>query len=103
MCVSITPAAKPSTLNVQVSSSFLVEDARRIGAAIARVLPGTEVDIDFRQVVHFQGPALACLAEAMCSDRARVLVHGIPDHERKLLGYLGAPSTAARGEPGGTR
>ncbi len=96
MCITIEPAANRRCLTVEVGSSFLVEDAQQLGAAIADAAPGTEVQIDFRLVRECHGPALARLAEAMRSGRAHVALRGMSDHHLKLLGYLGAPSAALR-------
>lgn len=92
MCITIEPAATRGRLTVEVGSSFLVEDAQEMGAAITDAAPGTEVDIDFRQVRDCHGPALARLAEAMRSGRAHVALRGMSDHHLKLLGYLGVPA-----------
>lgn len=96
MCISIEPAANHRALNVEVSSSFQLEDAQQLGTAIANAAPGTEVDVDFRDVRECQGPALARLAEALRSCRARVALHGMSRHYRRLLGYLGAPTDGYR-------
>jgi hypothetical protein len=94
MCITIEPAANRRSLTVEVGSTFVMEDAQQLGAAIADAAPGTEVDIDFRQVRECHGPALARLAEAMRSGHAHVALRGMSDHHLKLLGYLGAPSDA---------
>jgi hypothetical protein len=94
MCISIEPTANRRSLNVEVSSAFLLEDAQLLGAAIAGAAPGTEVDVDFRQVRECHGPALARLAEVLREAHAHVALRGMTDHHRKLLGYLGAPFEA---------
>ncbi len=91
MCISIEPAANRRALSVEVSSAFLLEDAQKLGTAMADAPPGTEIAVDFHDVRECQGPALARLAEAMRSCHAHVALHGISEHHRKLLGYLGAP------------
>lgn len=93
MCISIERGADRERLVVEVSSSFLLDDAQRLDAAIADATPGMEVDVDFLQVRECDGPALARLAEAMRRCRGHVALRGITEHERKLLGYLGAPPT----------
>jgi hypothetical protein len=92
MCISFEPAKDEHLLNVRVVSSFQLEDALELGAAVADAAPGTEVDVDFLQVREYQGPALARLAEVMRSSRAHLALHGLTIHERKLLDYLGAPA-----------
>ncbi len=103
MCISFEPAANENSLNVRVGVAFLLEDALLLDAAVADAAPGTEVEIDFRQVREYQGPALARLAEVLRSGHARLALRGISSHEVKLLGYLGAPSellTERRAEAG---
>ncbi len=97
MCITIEPTANRRTLSVEVGPDFVVGDAQELGAAIADAAPGTQVDIDFRRVRECQGPALARLAEAMRSGRARVALRGMSEHHLKLLGYLGAPPAALGG------
>ncbi len=97
MCITIEPAANRRSLTVEVRSAFVIEDAQELGAVIARAAPGTEVAVDFRQVRECHGPALARLAEAMRAGRAHVALRGISEHDRKLLGYLGAPAEAVQG------
>ncbi|HYD39791.1 MAG TPA: hypothetical protein VEB43_03095 [Anaeromyxobacter sp.] len=92
MSISFEPAKGEHLLSVRVSSSFRMEDALQLGAAVADAAPGTEVDVDFLQVREYQGPALARLAEVMRSSRAHLALHGLTIHERKLLDYLGAPA-----------
>jgi hypothetical protein len=94
MCITIEPVPSRGSLNVEVGSAFVMEDAQQLGAVIADAGPGTHVDIDFRQVRECHGTALARLAEAMRSARAHVALRGMSDHHLKLLGYLGAPSEA---------
>ncbi len=91
MCISFEPAAKDKALSVCVSSAFQLEDAVQLDAAVADAAPGTEVDVDFRQVREYQAPALARLAELLRSGHAHLALRGISIHEVKLLGYLGAP------------
>jgi hypothetical protein len=91
-------APDKKALSVQLSSAFLLEDALRIDDAIAGAAPGASVDIDFHLVRECHGAALARLAEAMRSGRARVAVRGMSGHHRKLLGYLGIPEVARQGE-----
>ncbi len=97
MCITIEPTANRRALSVEVGPDFGVEDAQQLGAAIANAAPGTEVDIDFRRVRECHAPALARLAEAMRSGRARVALRGASGFHLKLLGYLGAPPDALRG------
>ena len=97
MCITIEPAASHRALSVEIGTDFLVEDAQALGDAIASAAPGTEVQIDFRRVRECHAPALARLAEAMRSGRARVALRGASDFHLKLLGYLGAPAAALRG------
>lgn len=99
MCISFEPTVNPRALTVRVSTAFMLEDALQLDAALAGAAPGTEVDIDFRQVREYQGPALARLAEALRSGRAHLALRGISSHEVKLLGYLGAPTDALREPP----
>ena len=103
MSISFEPAQDDHLLSVRVSSSFQLEDALELDAAVAHAAPGTAVDVDFLQVREYQGPALARLAEVMRSSPGHVALHGITIHERKLLGYLGAPAEPrdADGSPPG--
>lgn len=101
MCISFEPDAKERSLNVRVSAAFLLEDALQLDAAVAGAPPGTEVDVEFRQVREYQGPALARLADVLRAGRAHLALHGISRHEARLLGYLGAPDGALR-DPGRT-
>jgi len=92
MCISFERSANEKALTVRVGSAFLLEDAVQLHAAVVRVAPGTEVDVDFRQVREYQGPALARLADLLRSCHTHLALRGISIHEVKLLGYLGAPS-----------
>ena len=103
MSISFEPAENERLLSVRVSTAFQLEDALQLCAAVAEAAPGTEVDVDFLQVREYQGPALARLAEAMRSSHARLALRGLTNHERRLLGYLGAPAEPAdpaRSPPG---
>lgn len=99
MSVSIKSAANERTLNVEIRSVFVFEDARRIEVAIANAAPGTEVDIEFLKVRECEAPALASLANLMRSARAHVALRGISGHFYKLLGYLGMPPDSLRHGP----
>lgn len=92
MCISFEPSANRKSLSVRVSSAFLLEDAQQLDAALADADPEAEVDVDFRQVREWQGPALARLAEVLRVSHAHLALRGITTHEVKLLGYLGAPT-----------
>lgn len=92
MSITFEPAKSDRLLSVRVSSAFRMEDALQLSAMVADAAPGTEVDVDFLKVQEYQGPALARLAEVMRSSRAHLALHGLTIHERRLLGYLGAPA-----------
>jgi anti-anti-sigma regulatory factor len=90
MCVSIEASSGSTRLIIQVSSAFRLEDARQIDSILAKAVPGVDVDVDFREVHECEGPALAHLVDAIRSGRARIALHGMSGHVRRLLEYLGA-------------
>jgi hypothetical protein len=90
MCVSVEPDSTSSRMVIQVSSVFGVEDARQIDSLLSNADPRADVDVDFREVHEYDGPALAHLVEVIRSGRARVALHGLSGHAWKLLEYLDA-------------
>jgi hypothetical protein len=78
-------------LSLQVSQSFVPEDALRIHDLIASAEPGTQVEIDFRRVRECNHFALAVLARDLVSGRVRFALLGMTQHQQRLLGYFGVP------------
>jgi len=83
---------------LEMGRSFAPEDAARIHEVLERAAPGTTVEIDFRRVRECQDFALALLARDLVAARARVAVHGMSQHQQRILGYFGV---ASAGGPGG--
>lgn len=97
MCVSIEPGSTSSKLRIQLSSTFCLEDARKIDVVLFSAAPDADVDLDFREVGDCDGPALAHLVEMIGSGRARVALHGMSRHVSRLFEYLGSENRT----PGG--
>ncbi len=76
-------------LTFEIGRAFVPEDAARIHQRIEDVAPGTEVEIDFRQVRECNDFALAALARDIVHGRARVALRGISQHQQRLLRYFG--------------
>ncbi len=82
--------AARGTLNVQVGATFAGPEVARLEEAVAALGPFSQLEIDFGAVRQCDDAALARLAGALAAfDRGRVRLHGLTNHQWRLLTYLG--------------
>jgi anti-anti-sigma regulatory factor len=84
---------------VQLEGDFDLRAAERVAEALACVQPGGALRLDLSRVREFHAAGLAALARTLrVSGRAvRVVVRGLRQHQRRLLGYLGVDLDALEG------
>ncbi len=75
---------------------FDVSAAQDVAYRLAGAHVGAEVRIDLRQVREFHDFGVAVLAKALADCPAHVSVHGLRQHHRRLLRYLGISSDGAQ-------
>ena len=91
----------PRTL--EVADVLDVRAAQAVSEAVAALSAGESVIVDCRAVRHFEDRALALVASALRAGAGRVALHGLGEHQWRVLGYLGvgdAQQRARAGDPG---
>ena len=79
-------------LRVTVGADFSPEDAWRIHELLDRSAAGTHVEVDFRRVRDCHDFALSLLARDIVSGRAVFDLHGLSQHQERVLSYFGVAS-----------
>ncbi len=77
------------TTVIHLEGVFDVPAAHRLARALARTDASEQVRIDLTKVREFHDYGVTVLAQALVSRGARVVVHGLGQHHRRLLRYLG--------------
>lgn len=77
---------------------FDVSAAQEVAQRLAGAAAGTEVRIDLTHVREFHDFGVAVLAKALAECPARVAVHGLRHHHRRLLRYLGISANDSHAE-----
>lgn len=75
---------------------FDVSAAHEVALRLAAAHAGAEVRIDLTHVREFHDFGVAVLAQALAACPARVAVHGLRHHHRRLLRYLGIATDEAQ-------
>ena len=83
-------------VRVRLAARFTPLEARMLHDLASRAAPGTTLDLDFREVRVCHDVALLLLAQDIRAGPARYTLRGLSSHQLRLLGYLGAPGSAAR-------
>ncbi len=90
-------------LHLTVGSDFGPEDAWQIHDLLSRSLAGTHVELDFRRVRECHDFALSLLARDIVTGRTPIELHGLSQHQERVLSYfgvaVGAPEAIADSDP----
>ena len=84
----------PRTL--EVADVLDVRAAQAVSEAVAALSAGESVIVDCRAVRHFEDRALALVASALRAGAGRVALHGLGEHQWRVLGYLGVGDAQQR-------
>jgi len=76
-------------VSVHLPNQFTPGVADALRRLMARVPPGTVLELDFSGVRDCQALALHLLARDVLAGTVRYAIHGLTHHQRTLLGYLG--------------
>ena len=88
------PAERSSSLVIRMDGAFDIDSVNTIRSRI-EALPGdAEVYVDLSRVREFHDRAVAMLADVLAVARARVSVHGLRQHQYRMLRYLGVMPSA---------
>jgi hypothetical protein len=76
-------------LRLTVGEDFSPEDAWKIHELLDRSNAGTHVQLDFRRVRDCHDFALSLLAHDIVAGRAVFDLHGLSQHQERVLSYFG--------------
>lgn len=81
-------------LRLTVGNDFGPDDAWQIHELLDRSVPGTHVEVDFRRVRECHDFALSLLARDILTGRALIDLHGMTQHQERVLSYFGVAPEA---------
>ena len=88
-------------VSVHLPNQFTPGVADALRRLMARVPPGTVLELDFSAVRQFQDQALLQLARDVLAGTVHYALHGLTRHQMTLFGYLGALVLPGIGLDGG--
>lgn len=80
-------------LQLVMGIEFLPEDAWQIHELLDRAAAGARVELDFRRVRDCHDFALSLLARDILSGRVTFDLHGMSQHQERVLSYFGVPAS----------
>ncbi len=92
-------AASGPEVSVHLAERFTPLEARVLHDVASRSPAGMTLDLDFRDVRTCHDVALLLLAQDIRAGWAQYTLRGLTSHHLRLLGYLGASRSGAKGAP----
>lgn len=85
----------PDDQRLVIGDDFLAEDAWSIHDVIEHACAGARIEIDFRRVRDCHDFALSLLARDMLAGRSEISLHGMTQHQERVLAYFGVSAASA--------